>query len=322
MWRNYLGVLFFLLLFYCCKQQTTKTASSGKSGELLIVMPEPLWNTSVDDALQNTFGKEQHGLPQAEPFFRLVSVKKNEFKGLLKQHRNIFIAEIGGTEPKLVFQKDVWAQPQIIIKATAPDSVSLEFLIATQADQLIEYFNREERSRIISGYKKLSDKTIETTIKKEFGLGLVVPEGYYIATSEPGFIWLRRENPDISQGLLIYERSYSDTADLSMTRILAARDSITKTYIPGPEDNTYMITEMDYPASVISTKINENYAVEIRGLWKTENFFMGGPFINYSIVDSKRNRIITLDGFVFAPRFNKREYLRQLESIIYSAELP
>jgi hypothetical protein len=320
LWRLTVTVLLIFLLLNSCKQQDTRTTSSGKSGELVIVMPEQLWSTSVADAIQSSFGAAQHGLPQAEPLFRLVSVNKQEFKGLLLQHRNILIAEIEGSEPKLRFQKDVWARPQIVIKATAQDTISLQVLITTQANQLVEYFNKEERARILSGYTKLQDKSIEQTIKDEFNLKLVVPEGYFIATHEPGFIWLRRENPDISQGLLIYERPYDDTLYLSKNNILKARDSITTKYIPGPEAGSYMINEMDYPVSLSPIEINNNYALEMRGLWKTRGYFMGGPFINYSIIDEKKNRIVTLDGFVFAPRFNKREYLRQLEAIIYSAD--
>jgi hypothetical protein len=320
LWRSTVTILLIFLLSNSCKQQETRTTSSGKSGELVIVMPEQLWSTSVADAIQSSFGTAQYGLPQAEPLFRLVSVNKKDFKGLLLQHRNIFIAEIEGSEPKLRFQKDVWARPQIVIKATAPDSSSLQVLITTQANQLVEYFNKEERARILSGYTKLQDRIIEQTIKDEFNLKLVVPEGYYIATHAPGFIWLRRENPDVSQGLFIYERHYDDTLNLSKSNILKARDSITTQYIPGPEKGSYMVSEMDYPVSLSPIEINNNYALEMRGLWKTRGYFMGGPFINYSIIDNKNNRIVTLDGFVFAPRFNKREYLRQLEAIIYSAD--
>jgi hypothetical protein len=208
-----------------------------------------------------------------------------------------------------------------VIRATAPNTVSLEILIATQADQLVEYFNREERARILAGYRKLQDKSVEHQITEEFNMKLVVPEGYYLATHEPGFMWLRRENPDVSQGLLIYTRPYTDTTNLSKSEIISGRDSITSRYIPGPEENSYMITEPEYPASHTTIEIDDKYTVEMRGLWKTKGYFMGGPFVSYSIIDNENQRIITLDGFVFAPRFNKREYLRQIEAIIHSIEI-
>ena len=319
--RVTLPALIILLFITSCQEQNTKPSAAGRSGELLVVMPEALWRTDVADAIQSTFAKEQYGLPQAEPLFRVVSVNKENFSGLLKHHRNILMAEIAPGEPQMKYQKDTWARQQIVIKATAPDTVSLEVLLATQGKQLIEYFNNEERQRILAGYKKLREKTVESSIAKEFNMNLTIPEGYYIATHKDGFMWLRRENPDVSQGLMIYERPYIDTIDLNKNRILAVRDSISSLYIPGPEPNTYMITEMQYPPSHNPLEINNAYTIEMRGLWRTEGYFMGGPFINYSIVDSKNKRIITVDGFVYAPRFDKREYLRQLEAIIYSLEL-
>ena len=315
------SIILLLIFFPSCKQQETKVKSSGRSGELLIVMREELWNSSVADAIQSGLGADQYGLPQSEPLFRLVRVNKNDFTGLLRQHRNILMAEIEGSEPKLSYQKDIWAQPQIVIKATAPDTVMLEMLLATQAEQLIKYFNKEELERILAGYRKLNEKNIERTIQDEFDLKIVIPEGYYLASHKVNFMWLRRETPDVSQGLLIYERPYVDTSDASYNKVIKMRDSLTALYVPGPEENTFMITEKKFPASFTPVEINNYYTLEMRGLWRTKGYFMGGPFINYTIIDNKKNRILTLDGFVFAPRFDKREYLRQLEAIIYSAEL-
>jgi len=37
--------------------------------------------------------------------------------------------------------------------------------------------------------------------------------------------------------------------------------------------------------------------------------------------DKKRNRIITVEGFVFAPRYDKHNYIRKLEAILYSLKI-
>jgi hypothetical protein len=52
-----------------------------------------------------------------------------------------------------------------------------------------------------------------------------------------------------------------------------------------------------------------------------ENDFMGGPFLHYTLVDEKNNRVIELDAFVFAPKFDKREYLRELEAIVKTVRI-
>ena len=67
--------------------------------------------------------------------------------------------------------------------------------------------------------------------------------------------------------------------------------------------------------------LNGMYAVAYRGLWKMENDFMGGPFVHYTLLDKDQMRIINLDAFVYAPKFNKREYLRELDAIIKGVQV-
>ncbi|MDR1951087.1 MAG: DUF4837 family protein, partial [Bacteroidales bacterium] len=72
----------------------------------------------------------------------------------------------------------------------------------------------------------------------------------------------------------------------------------------------------------ISTEINLNgrYAIETRGLWKLVGDFMGGPFVNFVFLDEKTNQMVMIDGFLYAPRIDKRDLLLQLEAIAFSIE--
>lgn len=67
-----------------------------------------------------------------------------------------------------------------------------------------------------------------------------------------------------------------------------------------------------------SFRLNGNYTVEIRGLWRVEGDFMGGPFVSLSSLDLARKRVVTAEGFLYSPKYDKRDYLRQLEAVIYS----
>jgi hypothetical protein len=49
-----------------------------------------------------------------------------------------------------------------------------------------------------------------------------------------------------------------------------------------------------------------------------ENALMGGPFMSLTMYDEKRDRIVTVDGYVFAPYFRKMEYMREVEAILRS----
>ena len=118
---------------------------------------------------------------------------------------------------------------------------------------------------------------------------------------------------------MIYTYDFTDTIAFNPTRIISYRDSITKEYIPGPSEGSYMAVSKDYilPESK-QIDFNGLFAIETRGLWKVEGDFMGGPFINYTFVDEKRNKVITIDGYVYAPNAPKRNMVMQLESIIWS----
>ena len=59
----------------------------------------------------------------------------------------------------------------------------------------------------------------------------------------------------------------------------------------------------------------------MRGLWKLEKAFMGGPFISHTILDESRNRVVTVEGFVYAPRLDKRLYVREVEAILYTFDI-
>ena len=65
--------------------------------------------------------------------------------------------------------------------------------------------------------------------------------------------------------------------------------------------------------------INNKYVFKTTGAWKMVNDKMGGPFINYAFLSKNNREIINIDGYVYAPNFEKSKLIRELEAIIYSA---
>ena len=75
--------------------------------------------------------------------------------------------------------------------------------------------------------------------------------------------------------------------------------------------------------------VHGKYAMEMRGLWvvkenKLENLWdsMGGPFVSHSRVDTETNRVVVVEGFVYAPEKMKRGLMRRLEGSLYTLQLP
>ncbi len=80
-----------------------------------------------------------------------------------------------------------------------------------------------------------------------------------------------------------------------------------------------MVTDMIYTPNTQEVYLGKKQAFETRGLWEVENQFMAGPFLNYSIeLDSVKKDYIMIDGFVYSPGSNKRNYIFELEAIIRS----
>ena len=59
----------------------------------------------------------------------------------------------------------------------------------------------------------------------------------------------------------------------------------------------------------------------MRGMWDINGYPMAGPFITYVVNDTINNRNLVLEGFVFAPNKEKRDYLFELEAIIKTLKI-
>ena len=98
--------------------------------------------------------------------------------------------------------------------------------------------------------------------------------------------------------------------------------TLAKKYIPGPTRGSYMGTEERFGFIRDTVQIGKDKitAIETRGLWRLFNDYMGGPFVCHTYLDKEQKNVIVLEGFIYAPKFDKRNYLRHVESILYSFE--
>ena len=64
--------------------------------------------------------------------------------------------------------------------------------------------------------------------------------------------------------------------------------------------------------------IFDDYTIELRGKWRVENDFMAGPFTSYTFCNLQKNKLITIEGYVYYPNKEKRNFMRQLQAICRS----
>ena len=300
-----------------------KDRSVGGTSEILFVTQnDDQWNGQMGKAVRDFFEKEQYGLPQPEQTFRVAHININALNDMFKKHRNLIIGEIVQDlqNPIIETQDDWQASPQYAIKIKAKDAETWVKTFDSQRDELKKIFDRNERARFMDFFRPMANMKVMETLKNVYGISMTVPEGFYVATNKDYCTWLRKEETDKSFGLIVYQLPYKSTNDLSEARLIKVCDSITKKYIPGPADGSYMTLDKQFikPVFKVIPDFPAGYAVEMRGLWKTEGEYMAGPYVAYTIVNPESTKIVTVFGYIYYPNKAKRDLLRQLETMIWS----
>ncbi len=295
---------------------------TGGAGEVLVVMDDFNWQNSAGDLLQDVLKEELAGLPQSEPLFDVIQVTAASFDGIYKFHRTIILTTIeSGQEPRVRFRENVWAKPQIMVQLEAPTGSALKELIAENEGRIQGFLLQYDRKRLMDVYKDSKDPAIQKEIADHHQIRLAIPRGYNMDFSKDDYTSVSIEAPDLSQVIQVFDYPATGPEDLTTEKLIRARNEFTRKYVEGPRDNSYMkIAELFKPIA-FDLSINQKEVVEIRGLWELENGYMGGPFISHSVYDDKRNRIVTVDGYLYHPNQKKRVKLKQLEAIIYSMEI-
>jgi hypothetical protein len=128
------------------------------------------------------------------------------------------------------------------------------------------------------------------------------------------------DNHDVQQGFVIYREPYLSDQQFSLEARLDKRNSVMRKHLPGPTKGSYMTTEMRYVPSYEEVVFNGQFASELRGLWRIENSYMGGPFYSLTMLDERSGELLTVEGYTYAPYFDKREYMREAEAVVRSLQ--
>lgn len=325
--------LILVITFVKCSDQHSRKlpAHSGRSGEVIVVMDRNPWTGSPGDSLRATMETTYPMLPQVEPSFTLLHFLPSQMSDMLNHHRNIIKVVIGPDsegENKVSIQRDKYSSNQLYIRIRATDDSSFFKLLHTEGPKIASLLNRTEIERIQALYRGYPNADLIAHVEKKFGISLDLQGEYKIAVEADNFIWMRRERVkylsntphDITQGIFVFEYPYASDTALTQYAAMAVRDSMLQQYVEGPKEGTYMTTEYRFPPESQVINLNDRYTLLTGGLWKTENYFMGGPFMSLTTLSNNNRRVVSVSGFVFAPKFDKREYIREIEAILLSTK--
>lgn len=322
--KSFLITLLLALIFSCgddkSKNKKILSDSSGNINNISVVVDNDMWSGSVGESIRSILATTVDGLPQDEPMFSMNQIPPSVFSGFVTKNRTILKIEVHDKAAFAVFD-DVYAKPQKVVVVSGPSKEAITNEITSNASKIINAFKSEElkeKQRRIN-LSLHNDKSIEDKL----GVSIKFPTAYRVAKEDNKFFWIRKDIKIGSMNLMLYELPYEvvKRSDSVVNTIIKIRDSIGEKYIPGPVEGSYMITENAYTPFHFETTLDKKPALETKGLWDVKNAFMSGPFINYTIEDKENKRWLVIEGFVFAPSVEKRDYMFELEAIISSVKI-
>lgn len=329
---------------------STKPKARGAIGEIVLAIDSTKWQGPVGQALQEVFLADVKGLIRDESMFSIRRVDPRAMTRILKMATNIVYVttfddkKAGSQNINKLFSKEAKekaAEDPSLYMLRSEDEFAvgqeLIYLFGNNEEELIKNLNQNknklqnlfhvrERGRLEKNILNRKSSVARVAGEK-LGLAINVPASYQIAKAEDDFLWLRQPTPrtdraDIS--LFFYETDYTSEEQVFPENVIKLRDQITQKHLFGDPNNkqSYLVVEKVDPTPVFNNfNINDNFAVEIRGGWKTANISMGGSFLAYVIVDSKKGKLYYMEGFVYFPNQGHREAIREIETLLLATDI-
>ena len=317
-----LAISFFSVIACGDGTKTLLPNVSGKAGEIIVVVNKGDWEGAVGNELRGLLASDCPFLPQKEPLYTLINITPATFTNIFQLHRNIVFVNIDQnvTEPGVVYKSDQWAQPQCIVLVNAPDSDTALSILKENGKNILNAFEQAERDRVIINSIQYEEYSLRKAVAETFGGSPYFPIGYSMKKQTNDFFWISYDTQYTIQGVFVYRYPATGKDDLTLDNIIRHRNEMLKANVPGMFENTWMTTAEAVAPSLEYLKYRGREFAQTRGFWEVHNDYMGGPFISHSFYSKDGKYIIVLEAFVYAPRYDKRNYLRQVESIIYSFE--
>ncbi len=317
-----------VLLATGCNSPETKAlnkrSSSGKTCEVLVAADKGYYTGATKALLDSILLMPQDGLPQAEARFSVINVPVSSLRNtqMFKMHRNIIICDIKADNPdKFYIHHNQWAEPQVVVDIAARSEASLREMLRQHADLVVEEIYKAEYARMGNAFYKDRNVELMHRFEDKFGFRLTLPQEYIWADEDDGFAWLRKETKDFGLGIIVNVQPYRDQNQLDTNRIWNRLDTIMRRHVEGPADGSYMGTERRVP--LLNRRVDydsSSFCIETRGLWRLFGDFMGGPFVSYTLLSPDGSQVVDITGYVYCPRFDKRDYLMQVDGICRSAK--
>lgn len=351
--KSYHFILALLLFFLsaCSSEEGKETTSNylpeanGQHGEILLLLDNYMWNGEIGKAVVKSLTQRAKGpYLRPEPMFSYFRKEPTDLNHLNQLNRNILKFMIATdstyTETEVLLKHDYYAKNQLFVIVKDSDSKRLLEFAQNDMDQIIDLFNDFELKQLTRQYEEDPNYGLKELVERQYGISVSFPEKTVLKTEQKDFILMKRDRSKnllpndasraeggtfwIQQGFMVWADPYEAGANqLSVENVLQRRDSILKKNVAGRVKGTYMATEYDpyYKPEAKEVDMNGTKALEVRGLWKHDGVVFtggGGPFVQRTFVNSSKTKVITVCGYVYAPKFDKREFIRELDALMHT----
>ena len=319
--KKYLVVIYVVFFLQSCEDNKVvyKPESSARINSITVVVDNDNWNNTIGDKIRNLYADEYEGLPQIEERFTLKQMPYEAFSGFSRSSRNIIFIN-KKSNPEFFFEVDKYARPQIYleIKGNSIKSI-LEQIDKSKKEAINKFTNgeiEESKRRILKSPLK------DTKAMDDFLINMKMPSAYSLYKQDKNFIWYQKQIQKGHSNIIVTQLpNQKNIFDYNIPSVIKLRDSIGKVFLPGRNPESFMISEKEYLPYQKKVNYYGIKMLETRGTWEVKGDFMGGPFLNYLVEDKLNDRVLFVEGFVFAPSKRKRDNIIELEAIIKSLKL-
>jgi len=344
-----LGLALTIVLAGC--EGDFRPRAVGEEGRIVVVMDSSHWTGAPGEAFQKNVTPWVETLPVAERHFKIRHLELSERTyDRVQALKNVVIAAalsdstnetaflrrrlsdeaeqaILDGQIAVVSKPNLWRRSQRVYYVAAATPEALAQAFQERGPEVRRTFTEATLQRIERDmYEEGRRGAVEDSLMRRHGFTINLQPTFQIAadttTASEGFVWLRRLLAETRREFFVYYADDVSPDQITREWIYAKRDSLTRQHLRG---NVTGFVQIDYRRALNTEQItfSDRYGFETRGLWymatpvKGDDEFRpvggGGPFVNFTFYDQATDRVYMLDGSIFAPDFDKLNFVRHME---------
>lgn len=332
--RLFLAICFVFVLA-CCKDGKSNRLPES-IGQPYEVVLEGDTNHIVTAILQESVPD----MPQPESMFNIIQVRKGKLTSLYQTVRNRVVVDVDkrNRDFEVKISKDVNAAPQVIIRIKAQTVEQLKSRL--DGMRLRQILDELELKHLASVIRQNVEKQKE--VKRLFGINMKIPLDMDASKKAKDFVWYSNNTNSGMKNLLIFKinssektpsarENHSSRENLSAGGNLSSKETSSGTEeYPSNGISLSLADKVQIDSVLLKNMLGETDEMYMiiprlgeRGLWEMEGDAMGGPYVMKIIrrqkngkISGRKNEIIVVIGFVYAPEMKKRNLIKQLEAVL------